>query len=80
MVSFIDDPNVSVHRRRLVRRTVERLVGIYVLAVHALDLSEIVAARSMLFAGGWWRIHFTCGSPYILIPTLKFTFGAPCAT
>ena len=63
--------NVSVHRRRLVRRTVERLVGIYVLAVHALDLSEIVAARSMLFAGGWWRIHFTCGSPYILIPTSR---------
>ena len=71
--------NVSVHRRRLVRRTVERLVGIYVLAVHALDLSEIVAARSMLFAGGWWRVHFTCGSPYILIPTSAFTFGAPCA-
>ena len=78
--------NVSVHRRRLVRRTVERLVGIYVLAVHALDLSEIVAARSMLFAGGWWRIHFTCGSPYILIPTSAFTFaplvarngGTPC--
>jgi hypothetical protein len=72
MVSFIDDPNVSVHRRRLVRRTVERLVGIYVLAVHALDLSEIVAPASMLFAGGWWRVHFTCGSPYILIPTSAF--------
>ena len=72
-------PNVSVHRRRLVRRTVERLVGIYVLAVHALDLFEIVAPSSMLFAGGWWRIHFTCGSPYILIPTSAFTFGAPCA-
>ena len=53
----------------LVARKVERLVGIYVLAVHALDLSEIVAARSMLFAGGWWRVHFTCGSPFILIPT-----------
>ena len=83
---FIMWPNVSVHRRRLVRRTVERLVGIYVLAVHALDLSEIVAARSMLFAGGWWRIHFTCGSPYILIPTSAFTLaplvarsgGTPC--
>ena len=69
--SFLLTSNVSVHRRRLVRRTVERLVGIYVLAVHALDLSEIVAARSMLFAGGWWRIHFTCGSPYILIPTSR---------
>ena len=52
---------------------VERLVGIFVLAVHALDLSEIVVARSMLFAGGWWRIHFTCGSPYILIPTSGFS-------
>ena len=68
------------------RRTVERLVGIYVLAVHALDLSEIVAPSSMLFAGGWWRVHFTCGSPYILIPTSAFTFaplvarngGTPC--
>ena len=58
------------------RRTVERLVGIYVLAVHALDLSEIVAARSMLFAGGWWRVHFTCGSPYILIPTSAFRLEA----
>ena len=55
------------------RRTVERLVGIDVLAVHALDLSEIVAPASMLFAGGWWRVHFTCGSPYILIPTSAFT-------
>ena len=62
-------PNVSVQVRRLVRRNLQRLVGIFILAVHALDLSEIVAARSMLFAGGWWRIHFTCGSPYILIPT-----------
>ena len=53
----------------LVARKVERLVGIYVLAVHALDLSEIVAPSSMPFAGGLWKIHFTCGSPYILIPT-----------
>ena len=53
----------------LVTRRVEHIVGIFILAVHALDLSEIVAARSMLFAGGWWRIHFTCGSPYISIPT-----------
>ena len=71
--------NVSVQVRRLVRRNLQRLVGIFVLAVHALDLSEIVAARSMLFAGGWWRIHFTCGSPYIPIPTSAFTLGAPCA-
>ena len=76
---IIFSANVSVHRRRLVRRTVERLVGIYVLAVHALDLSEIVAPASMLFAGGWWRVHFTCGSPYILIPTSAFTDGALCA-
>ena len=66
-------PNVSVQVRRLVRRNLQRLVGIFILAVHALALSEIVAARSMLFAGGWWRIHFTCGSPYILIPTSAFT-------
>ena len=56
------------------------------MAVHALDLSEIVAASSMLFARGWWRVHFTCGSQYILIPTSAFTFaplvarngGTPC--
>jgi hypothetical protein len=72
--------NVSVHPRRTMCAVgVQRLVGIFILAVHALDLSEIVAARSMLFAGGWWRIHFTCGSPYILIPTSAFTLGAPCA-
>ena len=63
--------NVSVQVRRLVRRNLQRLVGIFILAVHALALSEIVAARSMLFAGGWWRIHFTCGNPYILIPTSR---------
>ena len=43
-------PNVSVHpRRTLCAVVVERLVGIFILAVHALDLSEIVAAWSMLF-------------------------------
>ena len=78
-VNLFLSSNVSVQVRRLVRRNLQRLVGIYVLAVHALDLSEIVAARSMLFAGGWWRINFTCGSPYILIPTSAFTLGAPCA-
>ena len=42
--------NVSVHpRRTLCAVVVERLVGIFILAVHALDLSEIVAAWSMLF-------------------------------
>ena len=56
--------NVSVHpRRTLCAVVVERFVGIFFLAVHALALSEIVAASSMLFARGWWRVHFTCGSP-----------------
>ena len=42
--------NVSVHpRRTLCAVVVERLVGIFILAVHALALSEIVAAWSMLF-------------------------------
>ena len=44
----------QIQRRRspsghLVTRRVEHIVGIFILAVHALDLSEIVAARSMLF-------------------------------
>jgi len=44
------DPNVSVHpRRTLCAVGVQRLVGIFILAVHALDLFEIVAAASMLF-------------------------------
>ena len=55
------------------RRNLQRLVGIFILAVHALDLSEIVAASSMLFVRGWWRVHFTRGSQYILIPTSAFT-------
>ena len=42
--------NVSVHpRRTLCAVVVQRLVGIFILAVHALALSEIVAASSMLF-------------------------------
>ena len=72
-VGHYSDSNVSVHpRRTLCAVGVERLVGIFILAVHALALSEIVAASSMLFARGWWRVHFTCGSPYILIPTSGF--------
>ena len=47
---IIFSANVSVHpRRTLCAVVVERLVGIFFLAVHALDLSEIVAAWSMLF-------------------------------
>ena len=73
---YISESNVSVHpRRTLCAVGVERLVGIFILAVHALALSEIVAASSMLFARGWWRVHFTCGSQYILIPTSAFTLA-----
>ena len=65
-------PNVGVEAEaRFGADSLERFVGIFILAVHALDLSEIVAARSMLFARGWWRVHFTCGSPYIPIPTSR---------
>ncbi len=74
-------PNVSVHpRRTLCAVVVERLVGIFILAVHALALSEIVAASSMLFARGWWRVHFTCGSQYILIPTSSSSWTATAAS
>ena len=45
------DPNVGVQvRRGLVSRNLERFVGIFILAVHALTRSQIVAARSMHFA------------------------------
>ena len=49
VANIFPDPTSAFTVAPLVARKVERLVGIYVLAVHALDLSEIVAARSMLF-------------------------------
>ena len=49
VLSFLTS-NVGVQvRRGLVSRNLERFVGIFILAVHALDLSEIVAAWLMLF-------------------------------
>ena len=41
----------------LVRRRVQCLVGFYFSAVHALVLSEIVAARSMRFLLSVWKVH-----------------------
>ena len=58
-------PNVSVHRRRLVRRTVERLVGSHFHRLFLASLSEIVPAGFVTFVSLWWKVHCARGCQYI---------------
>ena len=72
-------PNVSVHRRRLVRRTVERLVGFHFHWLFLASLFQIVSAGFVTFVLLWWKVHCARGCQYIPDPTSAFTLGAPCA-
>ena len=81
-------PNVRVHRRRLVRRTVERLVGLFIWfsAVLLWPIVLNVTVWSLFFALSMWKVHCTCGSLLFICPTSAFTFaplvarngGTPC--
>ena len=57
--------NVSVHRRRLVRRTVERLVGFHFHRPFLASLSKIVSAGFVPFVLLWWKVHCARGCQYI---------------
>ena len=80
--------NVSVHRRRLVRRTVERLVGLFIWfsAVLLWPIVLNVTVWSLFFALSMWKVQCTCGSLLFICPTSAFTFaplvarngGTPC--
>ena len=80
--------NVRVHRRRLVRRTVERLVGLFIWfsAVLLWPIVLNVTVWSLFFALSMWKVHCTCGSLLFICPTSAFTFaplvarngGTPC--
>ena len=63
----------------LVRRRVQCLVGFYFSAVHALILSEIVAARSMRFLLSCGRSIDRADTHYFFNPTSAVTGGALCA-
>ena len=67
--------NVSVHRRRLVRRTVERLVGLFIWfsAVLLWPIVLNVTVWSLFFALSMWKVHCTCGSLLFICPTSAFT-------
>ena len=66
--------NVSVHRRRLVRRTVERLVGLFIWfsAVLLWPIVLNVTVWSLFFALSMWKVHCTCGSLLFICPTSGF--------
>ena len=77
-ISFsFSSSNVSVHRRRLVRRTVERLVGLFIWfsAVLLWPIVLNVTVWSLFFALSMWKVHCTCGSLLFICPTSAFTFA-----
>ena len=86
---FSYSSNVSVHRRRLVRRTVERLVGLFIWfsAVLLWPIVLNVTVWSLFFALSMWKVHCTCGSLLFICPTSAFTLaplaarsgGTPCS-
>ena len=65
-----------------VRRTVRRLVGLFIWfsAVLLWPIVLNVTVWSLFFSLSMWKVQCTCGSLLFICPTLKFTFGAPCAT
>ena len=81
IVFIVLSPNVSVHRRRLVRRTVERLVGLFIWfsAVLLWPIVLNVTVWSLFFALSMWKVQCTCGSLLFICPTSAFTGGALCA-
>ena len=65
----------------LVRRTVQRLVGLFIWFSAVLPWPSVfhVTVSSLFFALSMWKVHCTCGNPLFLCPTSAFTLGALCA-
>ena len=75
MFIYFLSPNVSVHRRRLVRRTVERLVGSLFHRLFLASLFQIVSAWFVTFVFQWWRVRRARGCYIFPDPTSAFRFG-----
>ena len=76
------DPTSAFTVAPLVARKVERFVGLFIWfsAVLLWPIVLNVTVWSLFFALSMWKVQCTCGSLLFICPTLKFTFGALCAT